>query len=70
VAALSLFKEAKRSVNIPMVAIGGITTQNVALALNAGADTIAVVGALFNVNNDLQQITRAAQDFSAIFDAD
>ena len=68
-AALSLFKDAKRSVSIPLVAIGGITLQNAPLALSAGADVIAVVGALFNVNNNVQQITRAAQDFSVMFDA-
>lgn len=68
VAALSLFNDAKRSVNIPLVAIGGITLQNAALAMTAGADAIAVVGALFNVNNNAQQIVRAAQDFSAVFD--
>lgn len=68
VAALSLFNDAKRSVNIPLVAIGGITLQNAPLAMAAGADAIAVVGALFNVNNNAQQIVRAAQDFSAVFD--
>jgi thiamine-phosphate pyrophosphorylase len=68
VAALSLFNDAKHSVNIPLVAIGGITLQNAPLAMAAGADAIAVVGALFNVNNNAQQIVRAAQDFSAVFD--
>lgn len=69
VAALSLFHDAKRSVSIPLVAIGGISMQNAALALNAGADAIAIVGALFSENNNIQQITQAAQDFSAILDA-
>ena len=68
VAALSLFNDAKRSVSIPLVAIGGITLQNAELAVNAGADAIAVVGALFNVNNNAQEIVRVAQDFSTVFD--
>lgn len=68
VAPLSLFAEARRSIKIPLVAIGGITLQNAALAVSAGADAIAVVGAVFSVNNNAQQIVRVAQDFSKVFD--
>jgi thiamine-phosphate pyrophosphorylase len=63
-----LFAEAKRQIDIPLVAIGGVTLQNAGLAVGAGADAVAVVGALFNVNNNAQQIVAIAQDFSRVFD--
>jgi len=68
VAPLSLFAQAKSKVDIPLVAIGGISLDNAALAISAGANAIAVVGALFDVNNNTQQIVRTAKDFSAVFD--
>ncbi len=48
VAPLQLFAQAKQAVGIPLVAIGGITLENAPQAIAAGADAIAVVGALFN----------------------
>lgn len=50
-APLSLFKEAQQKINIPMVAIGGITLENAVQVLQTGADAIAVVNALFNAEN-------------------
>lgn len=67
VAPLSLFDEAKAKTQIPLVAIGGITLQNAPLAVQAGADAVAIVGALFNLNN-AQQISRVVHDFSALFE--
>ena len=67
VAPLSLFAQAKAMIKIPLVAIGGIDLQNAPLAVQAGADAVAVLGALFNVNNHAQQISRAAHDFSVLF---
>jgi len=60
--------QAKEKTKIPLVAIGGITLQNAPLAVQAGAGAVAIVGALFNVNNNAQQIAHTAQDFSKIFD--
>jgi len=68
VAALSLFAEARRQVQIPLVAIGGITLENAAHAAASGADAVAVVGALFNTGNNYASITQAARDFSRVFD--
>ncbi len=68
VAPLNLFAQAKAHAKIPLVAIGGITLQNAPLAVQAGADAIAIVGALFNINNNAQQIVLTAQDFSKVFD--
>lgn len=56
-APLTLFNEAKKNIRIPLVAIGGITDSNTASVINAGANAIAVVGALFFAN-DIQQKTQ------------
>jgi thiamine-phosphate pyrophosphorylase len=45
-AGLPLLAEVKRRVGLPVVAIGGITSENVAAVLAAGADAVAVVGAV------------------------
>jgi thiamine-phosphate pyrophosphorylase len=48
VAPLDLFTQARQLISIPLVAIGGINLKNTTQVINAGADAIAVVGALFN----------------------
>jgi thiamine-phosphate pyrophosphorylase len=40
----------------PLVAIGGITLENAQAALSAGADCVAVIGALLPESNDLGQV--------------
>jgi thiamine-phosphate pyrophosphorylase len=40
--------EARRRVKCPIVGIGGITAQNLAAAFTAGADSVAVVSAVFS----------------------
>jgi thiamine-phosphate diphosphorylase len=40
--------EARRRVRCPIVGIGGITAQNLAAAFKAGADSVAVVSAVFS----------------------
>ena len=62
-APLSLFAEAKQKISIPIVAIGGITLENVELVKNAGADAIAVVNALFGA----EDITKTSQQFKQFF---
>jgi thiamine-phosphate pyrophosphorylase len=49
-APLALFGEA-RSLGVPLVAIGGITLENAALLLRAGADCLAVISDLFDATN-------------------
>ena len=51
VAALSLFARAKTELTIPCVAIGGITLENAPSVVQAGADAIAVINAIFNAND-------------------
>lgn len=62
-APLSLFKEAKQQILVPMVAIGGITLENAVQVLQAGADAIAVVNALFSAEN----ITETSQQLNRYF---
>lgn len=60
-ASLDLFAQAKY-LNVPMVAIGGITLQNVALVKQAGADAVAVINALFASPD----IAATAKEFSQL----
>lgn len=47
----------------PLVAIGGITRANARSVLDAGADSIAVISALFDPNESVEQVAR---DFIAL----
>jgi len=59
VADLSLFAQARTELSIPSVAIGGINLQNAGQVIQAGADAIAVINALFGVDD----INKTAQLF-------
>lgn len=48
-APLSLLKQARAAVALPVVAIGGITAHNAAHVIEAGADAVAVAHGLFGV---------------------
>ena len=60
VATLDLLGQARRELAVPLVAIGGITAQNGAQLIDAGADALAVISAVFSAP-DIQQ---AARQFS------
>jgi thiamine-phosphate pyrophosphorylase len=62
-APLALLREAKRKIDIPIVAIGGITLQNAGELVGAGADALAVITALFAAPD----ITSAARDFISLY---
>jgi thiamine-phosphate pyrophosphorylase len=62
-APLNLFAEAKQKIQIPLVAIGGITLENAPQVIQAGATSIAVVGALFGADD----IEAASQQFTHLF---
>jgi thiamine-phosphate pyrophosphorylase len=47
-ASLSLLREADSAIALPIVAIGGITAANARQVIEAGADAVAVVSALFD----------------------
>jgi len=63
-APLALFFEARRTVRLPLVAIGGITVENAAAVISAGADALAVISALF----DAPDVTARARAFKRLFE--
>lgn len=64
-AELSLFSKGRDVLRIPKVAIGGITLNNAPLAVKAGADALAVIGALFESDD----IEHTARQFSQLYQA-
>jgi thiamine-phosphate pyrophosphorylase len=60
---VSLLQTTRRELIVPIVAIGGITQQNGAELIAAGADALAVISALF----DAPDIEVAAHEFSTLF---
>ena len=62
-APLDLLRQARHQLNIPIVAIGGITLANAPSLLAAGADALAVISAVF----DSPDIRAAARGFSELF---
>jgi len=54
---VDLLRHAKRRLTVPIVAIGGITEQNGAQLVSAGADMLAVVEAVF-AQDDITAATR------------
>lgn len=60
---LALLKTARSELSVPIVAIGGITQQNGASLVAAGANAMAVITALWNAP-DIQIV---AQEFSTLF---
>ena len=63
-ATLDLLRDA-RAFGKPLVAIGGITIDNAPSLIEAGADGVAVISALFNA----EDVRVAAQAFASLFDA-
>jgi len=62
-APLSLYREARRRLDCPVVAIGGITPTNAGAVVDAGAHAVAVISALF----DAPDIEQRAREFARIF---
>jgi thiamine-phosphate pyrophosphorylase len=65
-APLALLQEARRRFALPLVAIGGITPHNAGQVIQAGADAVAVVTALF----DAPDTRSAALCFTRLFEPD
>jgi thiamine-phosphate pyrophosphorylase len=57
VVGLERLRQVRKAVSIPIVAIGGINRQNVAEAVAAGADSVAVIDAVLN-QKDMESATR------------
>ncbi len=62
-AELSLLRQATYQIHRPIVAIGGVTLSNANHLISAGADAVAVIGALF----DRQDVEEAARQFADLF---
>jgi thiamine-phosphate pyrophosphorylase len=62
-ASLELLKEAKSQIQIPIVAIGGITMNNAHEVIETGIDAIAVINSLF----EAKIIKETAETFSHMF---
>jgi thiamine-phosphate pyrophosphorylase len=62
-AGLELLCEAKQKLHIPVVAIGGITPENGAHLLAAGADALAVIEGVFGQND----VRAAAERYTRLF---
>jgi thiamine-phosphate pyrophosphorylase len=61
-AGLDLFSQAAH-LNIPMVAIGGITPDNAAQTIAAGADFIAVIGGVFDAADPFTELNTFISHF-------
>ena len=62
-ASVKLLQQARAALEVPIVAIGGITPENAPLLLDVGADALAVVSAVFG-QPDIQA---AARRFAQLF---
>ena len=62
-APLSLLQDARTRLNIPVCAIGGITPENGAELVLAGADMLAVIQGLFGAAD----VNAAARDYAKLF---
>jgi thiamine-phosphate pyrophosphorylase len=63
-ATTELLRQARRELALPIVAIGGITAQNGAQLLEAGANALAVISAVFSAPD----VEGAAREFSNLFE--
>lgn len=61
---IETLREAKKQINIPIVAIGGILPENGLQLLAAGADVLAVIGGVFDRNPE-----QSAQAYSKLFNS-
>lgn len=61
---VDLITRAKSRFRIPVVAIGGITPHNAPQLIDAGADAVAVISAVFGAAD----ITAAAREFQSLFE--
>ena len=60
---LDFLRAARQKIHVPIVAIGGITLDNAASLIAAGADAVAVISALFEASD----IEATARSFSELF---
>lgn len=61
-APLSLLKEAKQILDLPIVAIGGINAENSAALIDGGADILTVIHSLLMNTGDASKIGTEIED--------
>ena len=64
---LQVLEQARNVLDIPIVAIGGITLDNIDSVIAAGADSVAVISAVFGATGSDNAIKQAASAFSKSF---
>lgn len=64
IATLPLLQQARQQLSIPIVAIGGITADNGARLISAGATALAIISGIFAQTD----ITTAARTYTRLFD--
>ena len=62
---LEVVRQARALTNKPLVAIGGITAETAAAVVDAGADSVAVIAAIFA---SAHAVGQSARDFLEIFE--
>ena len=62
VVGLELLRQARALTSLPLVAIGGITLENAAEVIAAGADSVAVISALYS----MPEMPSFAEDFARV----
>ena len=62
-AEIEILRQAKSQLNIPIVAIGGISVENATNLITAGADMLAAIHAIFAQQN----VRHAAEEFTKLF---
>jgi len=60
---VAMLRAARKELDVPIVAIGGITQQNAHSLIEAGANAVAVITALWNAPD----IEASAHGFSKLF---
>lgn len=63
---VSMLREVKKQVTIPLVAIGGINLENIQLVLDAGADAVAVASAI--LSGEIEGNVKRFMDIIRFFD--
>ncbi|WP_414040522.1 thiamine phosphate synthase [Acidithiobacillus sp. M4-SHS-6] len=64
---LQVLQKARAELNMPLVAIGGITEDNGGQLIAAGADALAVISGVF-APEQIGEVEQAARRFAALFD--
>ena len=63
IAGLNILRQAKQNLAVPIVAIGGITLDNLDEVISSGADSVAIISGVFASEN----INLQAQQFAQVF---